>query len=182
MITRMSRKSIFLVVLVFCMAAVLYQIFDFHTMNIKPKRHAKKTHGFSSNNLVTVVRQSAVEHPSPFQPSPSLNSSCVCAPSTMRRANVYEEQLSVPIPWANLTTRQALEKWHPNFPLKLLKVSGKKWCKLLPKPHLINWNNIYHQSVKVSDTTYLLYSAFFDNRELTVCTSVSKQGVAMDVL
>ncbi|XP_042877223.1 uncharacterized protein LOC122256526 [Penaeus japonicus] len=167
MILRMFRKPIFIVVLVLCMAAALYQIFDFHTMNIKPIRHDEETHGLSSNNLVTVVRRNAVEHPSPFQPSPSLFSSCVCAPSTMRRANVYEEQLSVPIPWANLTTRQALEKWHPNFPLKLLNGSGKKWCKLLPMPHLINWNNIYLQSVKVSDTTYLLYSAFFDNRELT---------------
>ncbi|XP_037784924.1 uncharacterized protein LOC119580842 isoform X2 [Penaeus monodon] len=179
----MFRKLItsFVAVLVFTIASVLYSgTFDVRSLNIDITNQAEETPAFLSNDFVTEFRRDFAEFPSTSSPKTELllrlteledsafaSSSCPCSLSSMRYADVYEKQLSSTIPWINLTTRQALEKQHPNFPVNLLKNLDEKWCSLLPLPHLIKWHNIYFQSMKVSDTTYLLYSAFFDNRELT---------------
>ncbi|XP_042858272.1 uncharacterized protein LOC122244440, partial [Penaeus japonicus] len=176
----MPRKliSLFVVVTIFCIAALVYNgASDLNTQQRIILSKAKEIIPFFSNEFGSESHRSAREYSSTTEPSSSTaefnvpfetaSSSCDCSPSTMSNADLHEDQLSLPIPWMNLTTRRALEKRHPNFPVELISSSDKKWCKLLPLPHLINWNNIYFQSVKVSETTYLLYSAFFDNRELT---------------
>ncbi|XP_037784931.1 uncharacterized protein LOC119580848 [Penaeus monodon] len=158
---------------VFSLVAVFYlKKLDVTVMGLKPRRQAEKTPEFLSDDVTTKGRPSPAAPPSTTQSPPSSADdpafrSCACSLSVMSKAGVYDEQLETVVPWANLTTRQALEKQHPNFPLNLVRSFDKKWCHLLPMPHLINWNNIYLQSVKVSNTTFLVYSAFFDNRELT---------------
>ncbi|XP_063607162.1 uncharacterized protein LOC134781824 [Penaeus indicus] len=158
--------------LVFSIIAVIYiKKLDISALTLKALGRAEKTPEFFSDDVITEGRPSPAAPPSATQLPPSSAdpdfSSCACSLSAMGKAGVYEEQLETVVPWANLTTRQALEKQHPNFPLNMVRSFKKKWCNLLPMPHLINWNNMYLQSVKVSSTTFLLYSAFFDNRELT---------------
>ncbi|ROT75107.1 hypothetical protein C7M84_006393 [Penaeus vannamei] len=169
--------SPFVAVLAFAIAVMLYcAAFNVRTVTMNIAGRAEETPIFSSSDVATEFRRNVVESPSTAPPSSSTKefedyafdySSCVCSLSSMSHADVYKEQLSLVIPWLNLTTRQALERNHPNFPVNLLKSFDGKWCSLLPLPHLINWSNIYFQSLEVSTTTFLLYSAFFDNRELT---------------
>ncbi|XP_037801301.1 uncharacterized protein LOC119596197 [Penaeus monodon] len=98
----------------------------------------------------------------------SVSTSCTCGLAPLQHEELYSEYLSQPVLWLNLSTRQVLEKQHPNFPLELLSNVNRGWCDLLPSPIDIEWHNIYYQSLKVSEnTSYLLYSAFLDNRILT---------------
>lgn len=71
------------------------------------------------------------EHPDPIPPT-----SCSCSPTPDFDAKRYKKQLSLPISWLNLTSRQVLKKQHPNFPLDLLTNSHRRWCHLMPLPHM----------------------------------------------
>ncbi|XP_069970324.1 uncharacterized protein [Penaeus vannamei] len=98
----------------------------------------------------------------------SVPTSCACALAPLSHEELYNEYLSQPVSWMNLSTRQVLEKQHPNFPVDLLSSVGGGWCNLLPSPIDIEWHNTYYQSLRVSEnTSYLLYSAILDNRILT---------------
>lgn len=138
--------SPFVAVLAFAIAVMLYcAAFNVRTVTMNIAGRAEETPIFSSSDVATEFRRNVVESPSTAPPSSSTKefedyafdySSCVCSLSSMSHADVYKEQLSLVIPWLNLTTRQALERNHPNFPVNLLKSFDGKWCSLLPLPHL----------------------------------------------
>ncbi|XP_037801383.1 uncharacterized protein LOC119596287 isoform X2 [Penaeus monodon] len=94
--------------------------------------------------------------------------SCACKAIPLRRSAFYQGQLSMMLSWKNQTSLQVLAKQHPNFPHSLLVNTSENFCELMPPPHNIAWEETYYQTVTVSNTTtYLLYSAVFDNRPLT---------------
>ncbi|ROT75108.1 hypothetical protein C7M84_006394 [Penaeus vannamei] len=157
------------VLIVLSIATIFYfGKIDISTLRMEALTLAEKTPRFSSDDFTSEepTSSTAPPPPPPSSADPAV-SSCACRLSFLKPADIYEEQLEAFVSWANLTTRQALEKQHPNFPVNLVRSLDEKWCHLLPMPHLIHWDNVYLQSVTVSGTTFLLYSAFFDNRELT---------------
>ncbi|XP_042870119.1 uncharacterized protein LOC122251934 [Penaeus japonicus] len=108
-----------------------------------------------------------ITHPNVEETEGFLPTSCTCKTAPLRRSHIYEEQLSLPLPWFNVTSRQFLAKRHPNFPYSLVTNTSENWCHLMPPPHEIDWQNVYYQSVTVFNTSYYLYSAFLDNRRRT---------------
>lgn len=70
------------------------------------------------------------------QPPPSGPSdpvSCECQLRNLSSYVLYEAQLSLPVPWLNLTSKEVLERTHPNLPVNMYNdVASMKWCKMLP--------------------------------------------------
>ncbi|XP_037801300.1 uncharacterized protein LOC119596195 [Penaeus monodon] len=106
------------------------------------------------------------------QPPPSGPSdpvSCECQLRNLSSYVLYEAQLSLPVPWLNLTSKEVLERTHPNLPVNMYNdVASMKWCKMLPALSTIKWQNTYYQPVRVLQRTqFFFYSAFLDNRIAT---------------
>lgn len=75
------------------------------------------------------------KHPESDEKEEFRTTSCTCGTAPLVQSYVYEEQLSLPIPWLNLTSRQILAQRHPNFPHSLTANTSQEWCHLLPPPH-----------------------------------------------
>ncbi|ROT65710.1 hypothetical protein C7M84_016314 [Penaeus vannamei] len=133
-----------------------------HSVNIqlKPTLRKAAAEPFPSNG-------SQGDPPAAAKPSDPVP--CQCKLRNLTSRLLYEAQLSLPVSWLNLTSREVLERTHPNLPVNMYdEVVDVKWCQLLPTLNVIKWQNTYYQTVRVlRDTLYLLYSAFLDNRIAT---------------
>ncbi|XP_047501900.1 uncharacterized protein LOC125047633 isoform X2 [Penaeus chinensis] len=94
--------------------------------------------------------------------------SCKCQTRPLKFREYYESQLSVTLPWLNMTSHEVLERTHPNLPINMYDDLNAKHCHLLPSFNRINWYNKYYQPVVVAKSTkFFLSSAFLDNRIAT---------------
>lgn len=107
---------------------------------------------------------------------------CPCTLSSKKGSKVSLDAFHQSITWLNETTEEHLTNRHPNFPVQMaLEISRSGKCHLMPSHLSISWINTYWQeAILDNDSTFLLYSAFYDNRtETDIRPCVRLLGVTM---
>lgn len=89
---------------------------------VDPKTDA----GSISDLLPVIVKAKEGEEPP---------TSCTCKTAPLFRPEVYQEQLSNPVSWLNMSSLEVLMKHHPNFPYSMIVNTNKEFCELLPSLH-----------------------------------------------
>lgn len=103
-----------------------HRVMKKHSVNIqlKPTLRKAAAEPFPSNG-------SQGDPPAAAKPSDPVP--CQCKLRNLTSRLLYEAQLSLPVSWLNLTSREVLERTHPNLPVNMYdEVVDVKWCQLLP--------------------------------------------------
>lgn len=93
-----------------------------HTINIRPRL----------NTEIQAIGQFFTRESQPPATDAHDPVSCKCRLGGLKFRTYYKSQLSVTLPWLNMTSYEMLERTHPNLPINMYHDLAAKRCHLLP--------------------------------------------------